>query len=140
VYNESNGEGFAYHQLVETLRLLAVPAAEQRAALPPHVLVPDELAFAFVDACRAARPYVGRPWLPAEGWSMLQAIDARFAELTDAPDEDPGWAPAAIEEDERWEAVRQLARAVLDGLGQPVAPPVLDWIDFGGEVEAEDEL
>lgn len=69
-------EEFAIHSLRETLKLLALPAGEQVAALPPYVVVPDELAFTFDDAYLHVPLLHERGDLSATTKESLDAIDA----------------------------------------------------------------
>ena len=67
--------GFAVHQLHETLRLLALDARDQAAALPDYVVVPDELAFNRDDCERSL------DWLVREGQTSASVRNETLAPI-----------------------------------------------------------
>lgn len=129
-------EQFAVHSLRETLRLLALTAGEQVAALPPYVHVPDELALTFNDA------YLHVPLLHERGLvtggtrDALDAIHRLMTLMTEAGE--ALYNVHALAHDERWSQLRDLATGALQSQGWPQQWPVLDWISYvpgGGPAE-----
>lgn len=119
---------FAYHQLIETLRLLGLSADEQISALPDYVHVPDELALTFDDAHQMVAVLDESRCLSVGARPVLEELQRRFTEMTAAADD--VWSEEALRGDARWETVRRLALEALDRLGEDPGPPTLDWISF----------
>lgn len=119
---------FAVHQLHETLRLLALDAAEQFAALPAYVVVPDELALAWDDCERSLE------WLAQEGRISESVMHETLAAISVALDENQSseafWSREGLESAAGWLTIRRHARQALDRLGLEQRPPLLDWISF----------
>lgn len=133
--DQPSDEEFAYHQLVETLRLLALSAAEQVAALPDYVYVSDELALSFDDAYRMVAALEDKGRLAPGSRKVLDAIDGSFTTLT--ADGAGAWNEEALASDPRWQQVRRLALDALVRLGERPGPPTLDWISFAPGAGAE---
>jgi hypothetical protein len=106
--------------LVDGLRLLAASAAEQVAALPPYVCIPDELILTFSDA------YLLVPQLVREGIVSLDAA-AALGELDDHLEAMPAdlSESSGLESHPFWSEARVLAGAALQSLGRADGPVVL---------------
>ena len=120
--------GFTVHQLHETLRLLALDARDQVAALPDYVVVSDELALNWDDCERSL------DWLVEEGQISASMRNETLALISVALNENQEseafWTPEALASAAGWLEVRRHAREALDRLHLEQRPPVLDWISF----------
>jgi hypothetical protein len=79
------GSNEHYARLIEALRLLAAPSSEQRAALPPYVHIPEELALIFEDCALLADPEMGQIRLNDHEREWVQRVRDALARM----DEDP---------------------------------------------------
>ena len=120
---------WAFDQLVDALRLAALPADEHVAALPDFVHVADEIALLYEDAFLNIRE---AGVLTEDQVESLRALDQLFAEMTHASDRETIWTLAAMKGDERWARTRTLALAALAAIGAPPGRPHLDgttWVE-----------
>lgn len=108
-------------RLIRSLRLLAAPAALQRARHPGFVAGPQDAAMDFADALMLAADC---PQLQLESTQRdrLFAVD-RLLEAMDGPANAGLWTERAVEDAPEWEEVRARAREALLSLGHPVEPP-----------------
>jgi hypothetical protein len=116
-------------QLVEALRLVAAPAAVQQAALPPFVVVADEIALTYHDAYLLADQVAAAGLVTAQDLARLAELDAHFDALT-ARGDPTLWTTDALRTVPAWEEARRLAATLLAALGERRAPPDLSWITF----------
>ena len=123
---------WALHQLVNALRLAALPAQEQVAALPDFVQVADEIALEYDQAFQRVPQLVEAGVLTAEQAEPLATLDQLFAAMTDATDKDTVWTLPAMEGDERWAQTRTIALAALAAVGASLGHPDFDvttWVE-----------
>ena len=127
---------WALRQLVDALRLVALPADEQVAALPPFVHVPDEIVLYYDDAFQRLPGVLEVGVLREDQAEPLRALDELFAEMTDAPDKAWVWTLPAVENDQRWARTRTLAVAALTAVGAvPDQPQFAStvWMGYGAD-------
>jgi hypothetical protein len=116
--------------IVNALRLAALSAEDQAAALPEFVHVPDEVALIYDDA------YVVVPQLCEAGVitdnqaEALSELDRQFTEMSDAHDRATLWTREAMRVDKRWSEARRLATQALSLLGAAPGPPDFSGITF----------
>jgi hypothetical protein len=114
---------------VEALRLVAAPAAEQQAALPPFVVVADEIALTYHDAFLLANQVAAAGLVTAQDLARLAELDAHFDALT-ARRDPTLWTTDALRTALAWEEARRLAATLLAALGERRAPPDLSWTTY----------
>lgn len=112
-------------ELVKALALMAATFKAQVAALPPDVMVADEVALVFEDACAP----LGRNELPVAVRNSLEAIERNLNEMPAVPGGDL-WSLAGLEHDPRWQVLRVQASEVLDALGVADRAPSIDWATY----------
>jgi hypothetical protein len=116
-------------RLVDALRLAALPAEQQAAALPAFVQVPDEVIEVFGDS------WVSVPWLRDSGaiddrqQEALARLDRQYEEMVNAPDAE--WL-LSIDGmgDGRWLTSRQLAAEALAALGRTTGQPTFAGVTW----------
>jgi hypothetical protein len=104
-------------ELRRALRALTSPVSTQPSLLPDLEMKPDDLAFAFDQACEAVR--AGDQELSRSQIDTLDALQARLATMSrDGAEFDPElWTPRAFSTSVHWEHVRSLAAAALEAFG-----------------------
>lgn len=125
-----------YAQLVEALRLCALPYRDQAGALPEFVFVPDEVVGQWDDAFRRLTKLERLRAGP-----RVRRLERLFSLMSDASDREWLWSPEAMSTDPRWERVRAMAGEALARLGKPLRRPIFPnstWIGQSstGEVVA----
>jgi hypothetical protein len=121
-------------RVVDALRLAALPAEDQVAALPDFVHVPDEVALLYEDAWVLVPQIREAGLLTDDEHAALARLDRHYGEMSDAPDKDSLWTLEAMKHDDRWTKSRQLAVDALAALGRtPGRPefPGITWIPAG---------
>lgn len=108
---------WTYDLLIDALRLVALDASDQHAALPAFVVVPDEIALTLADANLLVDQLVAQGSVTAAQAATVATIDRALAAMSDAQDRDWLWSELALASDSRWDHVRASARAVLAELG-----------------------
>lgn len=112
------------YELVQALKLVALPYQDQVRSLPPHVVVADEIALTYSAAYDTCKPAIeAGSMFPKNIVMILAEIDAMFSSMSDRPDL---WSTQALQADHNWHAQRQRAGNALELLGEdPVGPPDL---------------
>ena len=113
---------FQFGLLLDALRLIALNAEDQVAALPRFVVVPDEIALFFHDALLLLPQLVTRGLVPPHMTDPLMEIDRKLSAMTDAADRSV-WTYAALANHPDWEWLRERARALLARMGCSLAWP-----------------
>jgi hypothetical protein len=132
-------------ELVDALRLMALPADDQIAALPAFVVTADEIALTFDDVYRAiGTPQSGGPFTDSQ-LAALREIDQTFDVMSQRPSDTAAsvqeawtqstWSHEALRTDPRWSGLRDRALSLLTMLdaapGQPrisgVYVPAAEW-------------
>ena len=108
-------------QLMRALQILAAPAEAQIAHYPDFVVVGDELALDFEDACRQFLPDASG--LTEEQRRSIAALDMFLEELSGHDNERFWLDRSALRKDERWCEIRAKAAEVLDAFGWPHEVP-----------------
>lgn len=111
-------------RLVDILRLMALPAEEQRAAFPDYVNVPDEIATLFCDQLRLASRDGAAT---RETFEAMEALDARLAEMSAEPAQ---WTDDAFVSSREWQEIRETARDLLIQVGAGPGRPMLTWLAY----------
>jgi hypothetical protein len=112
-------------QVVDSLRLAALPAEQQIAVLPDFVHVPQEVSLLYDDALMLV------PWIREAGLitdeqeEALARLRRLHIEMAAAIDNDLLWTVEAMRSDERWEQGRGLATEALAALGRDLGRPSL---------------
>lgn len=120
--------------VVDALRLVALPADEQIAALPDFVDVPDEVLQLYEDAWVLVPQIREAGLLSDEEHEALARLDRHHTTLAGIDEHDGFWTAEGMRNDERWARSRQLAREALDCLGRPLGKPAfrgVTWIPAG---------
>ena len=133
---------WAWDRMVDALRLLALPADTQVAALPSFVEVPDELALSFDEAYRALTVDGLTGAFSASQLTALAEIDRSLEEMSRPPRGALAWTPELLElsawtidalyADERWGWLRRSARRLLRALGVESGRPDLSHTIYVG--------
>ena len=111
-----------YQLVVESLRLLAVPAIDQLDALPDFVVVTDEIVSTFGDAFLLVPQLERSGLIAAAGGAAIRKLDAWL----DSMPTDGSIADAStLASSEFWARTRTLAAQALGALGEVVRPPSL---------------
>jgi hypothetical protein len=110
-------------QVVDSLRLAALPAEEQIAALPDFVHVPDEVALLYNDAFRLVPQIREAGLITDEQQGSLVRLNRHYERMSNATDKDSLWTVEAMQSDERWEKSRRLAAEALAALGRDAGTP-----------------
>jgi hypothetical protein len=111
-------------RLIESLHLLAADEADQRTALPPFVVVADELALIFDAELRGT----DLEELPAAIQAQVKQLDETLDDMSITPEL---WADESLARAE-WAKVRDDARALLVALAEEPRRPNLFWLTFVG--------
>lgn len=99
---------------INAIGFVASTPEQQRSALPPFVDIADEVALTFEEA------YVLSPQLYEDGvlsptiMTSLQKLNKLFDYMSS---EHQYWTFESMQQDERWEMTRTIARQIWDGLG-----------------------
>jgi hypothetical protein len=110
-------------QVVDSLRLAALPAEEQIAALPDFVHVPAEVALLYDDAFRLVPQIRDAGLITNEQQESLVRINRLHGDMGTATDKDWLWTVDAMRSDERWARSRRLAVEALAALGREAGTP-----------------
>ena len=110
-------------QVVDSLRLAALPAEEQIAALPDFVDVPAEVALLYDDAFRLVPQIREAGLITDEQEESLVRLDRLHRDMGIATDKDWLWTVDAMRSDERWARSRRLAAEALAALGREAGTP-----------------
>ncbi len=114
-----------YRSTVAGLRLLAAPAAVQLHLLPSFVHVPDEILLA-VDEVDVGRLLEGNR-LSDAAKAALAELDSMLGKVEVDADDYEG-SLRDVQEGEAYEALRQMARHVLELLGEAATPVELPGV------------
>jgi hypothetical protein len=120
--------------VVDALRLVALPADEQIAALPDFVDVPTEVLQRYEDAWVLVPQIREAGLLSDEQHEALARLDRHHTKLSEVDEADALWTAEGMRNDERWVKSRQLARDALERLGRPPGKPAfrgVTWIPAG---------
>jgi hypothetical protein len=116
--------------VVDALRLVAIPPAEQIAALPDFVHVPDEIVLLYDDAFKLVPQIREAGLIDEDQVEVLAELDRLFNDMSVAADKDHLWTVEAMSADERWETSRQIAANALAALCRSVSPPRFEGITW----------
>jgi len=114
-----------YRSTVAGLRLLAAPAAVQLRLLPSFVHAPDEILLA-VDEVDVGRLLEGNR-LSDAAKAALAELDSMLGKVEVDADDYEG-SLRDVQEGEAYEALRQMARHVLELLGEAATPVELPGV------------
>jgi hypothetical protein len=109
-----------YLQLVEALQLASLAAEEQLRLFPEFVHAPDEVALFLDDALRRIGP---DPRVPDRALQLNQLFDQMSADKN-------LWTADCVKSHQKWADAREMARAALNDIGEPVEVPTLGDTTF----------
>ncbi|MFD7233376.1 hypothetical protein [Streptomyces sp. NPDC059881] len=109
---EIPGPLFRRRLLIESLIMLAADSGPQVSWLAGYGVMPDELALDFDHAFGMAEALVAEGYLTHGVMPDLRDIDATLSSMGGAEHADR-WTTGALDTDEGWALVRELARRVL---------------------------
>ena len=112
-------------KLVEIIKLLSSDCQDQIASFPDFVCIPDEMALLFDETYQLVGQISG---LPQVTLSTLKKIDTILDNMSD--DNENVWQTEALIKDSRWITIRNLAKNVLDDLGEPLKRPDISWVVY----------
>lgn len=116
--------------VVDALRLAALPADQQAAALPDFVFVPDEVVLLYEDAWLLVPLIRNAGLISDEQFDSLSRLDQHFEEMSNARDKDSLLTVEAMIHDDRWKASRRLAEEALRALGATPGSPRFDGVTW----------
>jgi hypothetical protein len=106
-------------QLEIVVRIAALPADQQIAALPRGVVVADEIALDFDNYCQWALKGCDAPELTDEQRTRLISLDGLFDDMTRRR-KAKLWTEDAMRTRPEWAAVREEATKILEAFGWPI--------------------
>ena len=120
----------AVSELRRCLQALSQPASVQVSLFPDFAVVGDELALQFSDALLAYRASAAEAD-SAQSLALGQ-LDEYLSQLSGAENNGFWHERSALGSDERWQHVRDLARAALTTFGWSDEPPPRDGATYVG--------
>ena len=125
VYSE-NMKTEEYDRLIRALQLVALPFEKQIEFLPDFINQPDEIAIRFDDAFRAVEPE-NKALTRMNVAELLNELDGLFEDMSGKQEM---WTLEALEKYPYWQRSRELAKASLKALDEPLALPKSDDIQY----------
>jgi hypothetical protein len=131
-------------ELIDALRLMALPADDQIAALPSFVVTADEIALTFADVfCALGTPQAAGVFTDGQ-LATLEDINQTFDAMSQRPS-DPGasvqetwtrwtWSHEALRKDPRWSGLRDRAQSLLTMLDAIPGQPRISGVYVPGSV------
>jgi hypothetical protein len=116
-------------RLIESLRLLAGDREVQWAAFPEFVHKPDEIALVFDETRRFVDELVDAEAISGEQARLIRQIDVRLDDMS-GESKAALWTYEALGSDANWEAVRRMAKNVLNALSAEMSRPRIDWAAY----------
>jgi hypothetical protein len=113
-------------RMLEIVKLLALDSESQRQALPPFVDLPDELVCLFGDQY----DLLTSEDLAAVGSRAQQALATLGGALSSISGNASLFSLEALDSAGEWEAVRRVARDLLNELSLKPESPRIDWVTY----------
>jgi hypothetical protein len=114
-----------FHQLVESIQLLAADYSTQVDALPKYVVVPDEIALIYHECVLLLDQISEAGFLKEEVARQIVELDDKFNKMNL---EANFWSLESLQRHPEWNKIRMVAKNILRSLGVPQSKPDLDWI------------
>jgi hypothetical protein len=112
----------AYKELINSLRLVALPFDDQLASLPSFVCPADEVALIFGDAFIFFGGSESAKGLPGKTGELLIELERLLTQMSDRQDL---WSNDALLDSAEWSDCRRLAADALNELSEKMGIPDL---------------